>query len=264
MGFLTNEFTDATRILEERSENDLALFVLRHGESLGQVDISAYKTIGDDKIPLTARGKLQAIAGGRILSALAEQIGFSDMRIITSTGQRSTRTALELFNALDPSHLPTLSYDTRLDKQKFGKFDGLFTSAERRAVHPRDYKIYETHLQAEGLFHARPPQGESIGDVQARVSDFIDNLKGTHMPTILVTHGTNALCIENALLDRGEEWVLGGIDTRPNCSIRLLAGNAEKGYTAHTISNDPVRDQKAVNQWRHQDRQKGPSLAFHG
>lgn len=250
---LSAEFNKALQTLRNLRGHDLALFVLRHGESLGQVDINAYKTIGDDNIPLTQRGRRQAIAGGKILSALADAFGFANMRIITSTGQRSTRTALELFNAVNPGHLPSLSYDARLDKQKFGKFDGLFTAQERREKHPQDYIVYETQLNAQGLFHARPPQGESIADVQERINTLIEDLRGTHMPTVLVTHGTNTLCIENALLGRGESWVLGGIDTRPNCSIRLITGRSENGYKAHTISNDPMADQTAVRRWQQND-----------
>lgn len=246
MGTLRNTFASVAAILKQVRENDLVLFVMRHGESLGQVDISAYRSLGDENLPLTNNGVRQAAAGGRILSALADQLGFSSMRVISSNGKRSASTARVVFRALEPEHKISVTFDERLDKQKFGKFDGLFSSAERREKCPEEFEIYQTQLRTEGLFHARPPQGESIGDIQVRARDFLGGLRGTPMPTILVTHGTNALCLENELLGHGQEWVLAGIDKRPNCSIRLLAGNATEGYRALNISDTPVADSRSA------------------
>jgi len=53
--------------------------LLRHGESLGNVDESAYVTTADWRIPLTNLGKEQAVEAGR---CLREKISEEDAKIV--------------------------------------------------------------------------------------------------------------------------------------------------------------------------------------
>jgi hypothetical protein len=55
------------------------IVLLRHGESLGNVDESAYVTTADWRIPLTNLGKEQAVEAGR---CLREKISEEDAKIV--------------------------------------------------------------------------------------------------------------------------------------------------------------------------------------
>src|SRR5690606_24398064 len=116
--------------------------------------------------------------------------------------KRSGHTAQVIHDVLTRGGIEvTLIEDPRLDKQKFGLFDGLFTRKERFETHPEAYKAYAEQEMREGEFYARPPEGESIADVQTRIADAVADLQRRPIPTIIVTHGTNTLCIENILMD---------------------------------------------------------------
>lgn len=219
-------------------KGDTTLFVLRHAESLGQKDRETYKTLGDKHIPLTPLGIEQAQAAGILLSRLIQQAGLQGVQLISSTGHRSTRTTVEIFNSLQQDTY--INFDERLDKQKFGKFDGLFSSAERKAACPQEYPAFERDMEEHGIFYARPPEGENIRDVQLRMLPFFREQEARGGTTIVVTHGTNALCLEDIALHRGVAWITDRIDTRPNCAIRMITGNADRGYHATTICTNPV------------------------
>lgn len=236
---LTGVFDGAVRDLRGLQDNDLVMFVLRHAESLGQKDIKYYKTLGDNHLPLTGLGVEQARAVGKIIDRLAFEAGIQDLKMFSSTGHRSSRTAVEIFN--QQTKRPYTDFDARLDKQKFGKFDGLFTKEERAAACPEDYPVFKDEMaKLRGVFFARPPEGESIKDVQDRMVPFFEERAKSGGASIVVTHGTNALCLEDIALDRGVDWIIERLDTRPNCAIRMITGNGRDGYRARTICTDPI------------------------
>lgn len=242
-------FEAASRLLGTNPDKELVLFVLRHGESLGQKDPRAYKALGDDALPITRHGVSQSIAAGKLLSSLCLSSGFKRVDVRTSTGERSGMTALLISEIMDTTQLRIhFREDRRLDKQKFGAFDGYFTTAARKANVPEAYRKYETDEKPKGDFHARPPGGESIADVQDRVAEALEEIIEKPVPTVLVTHGTNALCVENILMNRGEEWVLASQDQRPNCSIHMLCG--KPGEMQHiTVADDPLSWSKNNPVW---------------
>ncbi len=233
-------FEAASRILHNKADQELVLFVLRHGESLGQKNPRAYEALGDDALPITRHGVSQSIAAGKLLSRLCVSSGFEKVDIRTSTGERSGTTAQLIAEIMDTTPLLiNLREDRRLDKQKFGAFDGYFTSAARKQNAPVAFQHYEAHEKPKGDFYARPPGGESVADVQGRVAAVLEEILERPVPTILVTHGTNALCIENILMGHGEEWVLASQDQRPNCSIHMLYGKV--GAMRHiAVADDPL------------------------
>ena len=235
---LTEEFSKAVLDLRALKPRDLVMFVLRHAESAGQNQQELYKTLGDYHLPITPLGVRQANAAGRILDRVIEEAALENVRLISSTGHRSTRTMVQIFRHLDQDTY--VNVDQRLDKQKFGLFDGLFTSAERAAACREEFEIFKHDKNTRGVFYVKPPQGESIEMVQDRMRPFFEERRIQGSPTIVVTHGTNALCLEDIALDRGVDWIVDRMDTRPNCAIRMITGNAEDGYTARTICTDPI------------------------
>jgi broad specificity phosphatase PhoE len=223
------------------SGRDSVFLVLRHGESLGQIFKGAYKALGDDKIPLTPKGSAQASAAGHIIGKLAQEWDAPMAAILCSAGDRASHTAREIFKMVR-LYRPdsTLDVEHAVDKQKFGRFDGLFTNAEREAQCGQAYRDYVEHLKQAGPFHARPPGGESISDVRERIRVLLDDLRGKPGFYVIVTHGTNALCIESVLTGKDEQWILDHVDTRGNCQIRMLSGNRQDGFTAQDVCRDPL------------------------
>ncbi len=242
-------FEEASGILRQREKEELVLFVLRHGESLGQKNPNAYGALGDEVLPITRHGQRQSIAAAKLLARLCLQAEFKNVDIRTSTGERSTATAELIYEIMGTTPLAvSLREDQRLDKQKFGRFDGHFTSAARRMHAPEAFREYEEYEKPKGDFHARPPSGESVADVQSRIAGAIDDIISRPVPTVLVTHGTNALCIENILMGRGEEWVLASQDQRPNCSVHMLMG--KPGSMRHVaVADDPLGWSKNNLSW---------------
>lgn len=241
---LTEEFASAVRDLRALRKRDIVMFVLRHAESAGQGQQELYKTLGDYHLPITRLGVRQANAAGDILAGLIAHSGLENARLISSTGHRSTRTMVEIFTHLAPDTY--VNVDPRLDKQKFGDFDGLFTSAEREAACPEGFKKFQKMKEKRGLFYARPPNGESMRDVQKRMTPFFEERAERGGVTIAVTHGTNALCLEDIALGRGVKWIIDRLDTRPNCAIRMITGNRKDGFTARTICTDPIATRAAL------------------
>jgi 2,3-bisphosphoglycerate-dependent phosphoglycerate mutase len=251
MTSLQRDFEKAVRNIRAVKPHDTILFTLRHGESIGQKFISAYKTLGDDPLPITRLGVLQSIAVGKLTAKICQFAGITQVDIRTSSGERSSTTALLIHEIMDGdiSLEVGMMEDRRLDKQKFGLFDGHFTSAERKAAVPEAYEQYVREEKPKGEFYARPPQGESIDDVRERIRTAVDGYTESHVPIISVTHGTNALCIDDVLMERGEEWILAGLDKRPNCSLHMYTGNKANGFTHHVVADDPLKWNEQHRSW---------------
>ncbi|MGB9154525.1 MAG: histidine phosphatase family protein [Alphaproteobacteria bacterium] len=210
----------------------LRFFTIRHGQSVGQLDITAYKTPGDALIPLTDWGRQQSREAGEFLRQLSLDFGLGSFEVWHSTCRRTKETSENLADGLGSDLVISQQPDIRLDKQIFGLFSGIFDDKEKAQLYPREFQHYQEELLAKGTFFARPPGGESLADVQAKSKDFVKSFTGVaHSKArniVVVTHGTPTLCIENTLTNRGSNWVLQNIDHVPNCDIRLIENS--KGY----------------------------------
>lgn len=138
------------------------IVLIRHGESLGNVDESAYVTTPDWKIPLTEKGKEQArIAGGKLKSLVGNQ----PVMVFVSPYLRTRQTFEEIETALDPDQIVKVRQEPRLVEQQFG-----------------NYQVFEDVQQAKkdrhrfGRFFFRFPKGESGLDVYNRVTSFIGTM----------------------------------------------------------------------------------------
>ncbi len=247
---LDTAFSDVAANIRRALDDDMLLFVLRHGESRGQKNTQLYSKLGDNRIPLTELGYKQAHMAGRIITSVLKQSGVQESPIIySSTGERSLATGASMLHVLIRQGYTTpFIPDMRLDKQKFGKFDGLFTRAERREHVPDDYAQYVQDEEAHGVFNARPPGGESIADVKTRAHDFLMHLPQDRVPKIIVTHGTNALCLEADAAGYTDQWILDGQDKWPNCSIHTLIGNMTRGFRPIAFDINGISPQKPLPQ----------------
>lgn len=139
------------------------IILVRHGESLGNLDMSAYTTTPDYKIPLTPLGLHQArAAGDRIRSVILSD---DDNRpawkvhFYVSPYERTRSTLRELGRAFSKKRIVGVREECRIREQDFGNFQ----------VEERMRAVKETR-ERFGRFFFRFPEGESAADVFDRVS----------------------------------------------------------------------------------------------
>jgi broad specificity phosphatase PhoE len=155
------------------------IILLRHAESLGNVDELAYTRIPDHALPLTARGEEQARAAG---PRVRELLGAGSVAAYVSPYVRTQRT-LELLG-LDDIVQRTVA-EPRLREQDWGNLQD-----------PVEQEIQKLKRHEFGHFFYRLAHGESGADVDDRVAAFINELRDRmrtdpgHPDTVLlVTHG---------------------------------------------------------------------------
>jgi len=145
------------------------IYLVRHGESVANLDRAIYGTTPDHAIGLSPRGHDQAVAAGEALAELLADQAHEPVRIWTSPYLRTRQTASHIEAALEGRF-------ARLDKrehinlceQQFGLFDGV-PDAELPQRFPDEHRHYTLAASYEGKFWARMPLGESRFDVAVRV-----------------------------------------------------------------------------------------------
>lgn len=142
------------------------IILVRHGESQGNLDMSAYSTTPDYRIPLTPHGVQQALAAGRgILDVVSSSDANWKVYFYVSPYER-TRATLRGIGAAFPRHrVIGAREECRVREQDFGNFQ----------VEERMRAIKETR-ERFGRFFFRFPEGESAADVFDRVASFLESL----------------------------------------------------------------------------------------
>lgn len=221
------------------------LWIVRHGESAGNVAREAAYAAGADRIslaardvdvPLSGRGEAQATALGRWFAG-------ADVRpdvLLASPYLRARETA-RLFRdggGCDPG--AALCLDERLREKEFGILDGL-TSSGIVAIEPQ-----QAALRRElGKFYHRPPGGESWCDVILRLRTLMDTVALHHAGrrVMIVGHQVVVLCLRYIVEGLSEEEIL-AIDRTgavANCSVteyRFDAGMGKDGGLSLHRFND--------------------------
>jgi broad specificity phosphatase PhoE len=184
------------------------IFLVRHGQSMGNVDRSVYATVPDWKVELTEVGWQQARDAGDQLATklIGEHVG-----VYTSPYRRTTQT-WEGINERLTIHgigVKWVKEDPRLREQEWGNLRSWEDSKTRDIERERD---------TYGTFFYRFTNGESGADVWSRCSDLLDTLyrdfqKDT-MPdnVIMVTHGYAV----RVLLMRWLHWTVDTFHTLAN------------------------------------------------
>lgn len=207
------------------------IYVTRHGESQGQLDINQYRICGDDNIPLTELGHWQAHHAGELLKSFNIKVE----SLYHSTSLRAMQTGQGIVFALPYS--PQVQPDLRIDKQKFGDFDGYFSDAERFQACPEEFARYQEDLRKYGPLAVRPPKGESILDVIERVGKFLREAGKDGKPRIAVTHGLGVLSIEAILMGRSDDWLLAHQDTTGNTELVHFYKRRDGRYDKEVIND---------------------------
>jgi 2,3-bisphosphoglycerate-dependent phosphoglycerate mutase len=204
------------------------LYVVRHGESAGNIAREAAVEAGEQMIdidvrdvdvPLSQLGQRQAIAVGRWFAALAE-----DARpniVLTSPYLRARHTAgmiVKTAEMREDSY--SLIVDERLREKEFGILDRL-TAVGVKEQFP-DQAEFRRLL---GKFYHRPPGGESWCDVILRLRSATEMLAREYcgQRVLIVCHAVVVLCMRYILEHLTEDELL-TIDKKSevaNCSVTM-------------------------------------------
>ena len=163
----------------------LTLLLVRHGET--ECNVRDVLCGGGCDAPLTARGRDDA-------RGLADLVGrlTKPGRVITSPLQRAAETAAPIARALDVR----VEADPRWREIDYGGWDGL-TDAAARAEHPELHAAFRATPSRAGA-----PDGETAGEVHARVLAALGDLRAAHRDgaLLVVSHKTALRVLCAALL----------------------------------------------------------------
>lgn len=156
------------------------IFLVRHGQSLGNTDKSIYLTVPDYKVELTDRGKEQAKKAAFEIQKKLSKHSIEKAAMYCSPFCRTRQTADPIRELVDIDY----KEDPRIREQEWGNYKDLAASIR-----------IDKEREKYGRFFYRMPDGESGADVYDRVSTFLETLhrdfKNPEYPsaTIIVSHG---------------------------------------------------------------------------
>jgi broad specificity phosphatase PhoE len=193
------------------------IILLRHAQSLGNVDEQAYCRIPDHALPLTTRGERQARAAGPVLREL---IGDEPVAAYVSPYVRTIRT-LELLALGDLVRLTVP--EPRLREQDWGNLQD-----------PVEQEIQKQKRHEFGHFFYRLAHGESGADVDDRVASFLSELEqrvaadpGHPDTALVVSHGLTM----RLLCRRMFAWSIDLFESLSNpdyCDPRILSHDGKR------------------------------------
>jgi 2,3-bisphosphoglycerate-dependent phosphoglycerate mutase len=205
------------------------LVLVRHAESARNVakkgnrfflDDEARKAVqgvADHHVPITDEGRRQAQVTGR---ALRSDFGAFDY-VYHSGYRRTQETAEHLLAAYSEEERTSMAVRHHLERDAGWTYD--MTTSEAEAAFPWLQGYWETF----GRFFARPPGGESLAEVAARVYLFLGMLfRDRAQNRILVVSHAGTLRVFRYLLERWthdefiDRWESEHI---PNCAVTNYA-----------------------------------------
>ena len=217
------------------------LWIVRHGQSAGNVARDAAHVAALDRIALTGRdvdvplsplGEQQAAALGHWFAS-----GDEDDRpdvMLSSPYLRSLDTA-RLFRAAGGAHPdePVCS-DERLREKEFGILDGLTTSGVANTF-PEQAEF--RHIL--GKFYHRPPGGESWCDVILRLRSLMDtvSLHYAERRVMIFAHQVVVLCLRYIIENLDEAAIL-AIDREAdvaNCAVTEYRFDPAAGKSGNLV-----------------------------
>lgn len=202
------------------------LWIVRHGESAGNVARDAANAAGlgridiaerDVDVPLSALGERQAEALGHWFARMPVDERPEVALASPYLRARQTVKRIEAEGGLTPGAILQCA-DERLREREFGILDRL-TTVGIRELHPEQAEF----RRAMGKFYHRPPGGESWCDVILRLRSALDTLSLHHagQRVLIVGHQVVVLCLRYLLENMTEQEIL-AIDAQgdvANCGV---------------------------------------------
>ena len=213
----------------------MRILLVRHGESLGNVDPKIHASTADHAVPLSARGVEQAHEAGRIVDRFyRDQLGDErpHVRLWVSPYLRTRETADALMQTAGGWITDRVEH-ILLCEQQFGLFDGV-PDADLPTRFPNEWGYFDMQCRFGGKFWARMPQGESRFDVAKRIHQAFgtfhrDALEHGIHEIVVICHGVTLRAFVMMWCHLSPEWF--EAEKNPNnCAVRLLDSGTDKGY----------------------------------
>lgn len=250
-----------------KSPDGIHLMLVRHAQSLANVDMKYYTTHSDYSVPLSEAGIHQAAETGRQIAAYyrrkyqlhqdAPPPGDWLCRIWTSPYVRTRQTS-KLIMENSGGWITDIQENVLLVEQNFGLFEGVdWYSGELDDKYPDELHHYQKAAAFGGRFWAKIPLGESRFDVCMRVSQSFGTIhrdvsRCNIRNFVIVSHGTTLRAFMMMWLRLLPEW----FEEEPNptnASVRVIDDYQDEGYIwpPPQDENDcPVLDNSLLNQSR--------------
>jgi broad specificity phosphatase PhoE len=196
------------------------IILVRHGESVANVDAARRETIPDYKMDLTDIGTKQAKAAGQ---EIAKLIGNESVTAYISPYYRTRQTFAGISSAIDGNVLSVVE-DPRIREQDWGHLK-----------HPDEAEETDRARDDFGVFYYRIEDGESVADVFDRVSTFLETMHRDFEKSnfadncLVVTHGMTL----RVFLMRWLHWTVEEFEVianPKNCQVVVLAMTDEGKY----------------------------------
>jgi broad specificity phosphatase PhoE len=204
------------------------LWVVRHGQSAGNVAREAAEAAGHPHIDIPTRDVDTPLSGLGEEQAQALALWFQGLPaptrpsvVLSSPYVRSLQTArIIVAGGRGPALVPQVVADERLREKEFGILDRM-TSVGIRQIYP----ALSEQRQHVGKFYFRPPGGESWCDVILRLRSVLDTLTREYSKerVLIVAHQVIVNCFRY-LLERMTETQILALDREadvPNCGVTL-------------------------------------------
>ena len=165
------------------------LVLVRHGQSIWNLE---NRFTGETDIPLTEKGREEAIAAGNKLKTIPFSHGF------TSLLQRAIDTMTLILQETGHTDLP-VTRDKALNERNYGQLQGLNKAEVARQYGDEQVAVWRRS------FSVRPPGGESLEDTAARVIPYYRQsiepllLEGENI--LVVAHGNSLRALMMQLED---------------------------------------------------------------
>jgi broad specificity phosphatase PhoE len=227
-----------------REQWPCTLWIVRHGQSAGNVARDAAEAAGHHIIDITERdidtplsdlGRTQARALGHWFGQLPRER--QPQVVLCSPYVRARETARLILQAADfAAGDVRLRFDERLREKEFGILD-------RLTVHGIRQKYPELSQQRShvGKFYFRPPGGESWCDVILRLRSVLEMVTREHggQRVLMVGHQVIVNCMRYLIERLDEEQIL-TIDRRgdvPNCGVTSYEYDAKSDQLQADLVN---------------------------
>jgi broad specificity phosphatase PhoE len=214
------------------------IIAVRHGESEANLAYHQAGTTplvyerGDDEVTLTGPGRTQAAALGRLLAALPA--GEAPELVWCSPYLRALETWRLAQDEWGAEPLP-VTVDERLRDRETGEL-----ARHNLAAIEQRFPEEAARWAAEGDYAFRPRGGESLGDVVARLRDFLTDLRGRAdgRRVLIVAHDSVVLGLLHVIAGRPDADLAAVLEFAPVLNGSVSTWRADGGRLELVRFND--------------------------
>lgn len=198
----------------------MAIYIVRHGQSVGNLDLKNYQKKADHAFELTDLGKEQAEQAAKEIMK-ASLPGRGDYSWKKSAGHmmwispfvRTRETASVILDTFKQAKykIDKVTESPLIIEKQYGLYNAIAGDPDGHKEHfPRYNEEYEKCHEYDGRFFARPPGGESDFDVAIRAEVFWEKLlridPDLEYDHTIVCHGTTMRILSMVIMEKEYEW----------------------------------------------------------